>query len=50
MNLDEPTEREIDAMKIVVDYLDDMMVKKPSRELTNASNLLQKILDNFYDE
>lgn len=34
-----------EAMKVVVDYLDDLMVVEPTRELADVSNFLQKKLD-----
>lgn len=33
------------AMQAVVDYLDDCMVKAPTRELADTSNYLQRILN-----
>lgn len=34
-----------DAMQVVVDYLDDLMTVEPTRTLADASNFLQKKLD-----
>ena len=35
------------AMRIVIDYLDEMMVETPSRELADTSNYLEKLIEDI---
>lgn len=34
-----------EALQIVVDHLDDLMVESPSRELADVSNYLQAMIE-----